>query len=212
MFGGQDDRRTVRPGAPRIVAGLMARSSRLRDSGQTRRALRVARLAQRLHPRDPDVLLGLAMLLAEGELEESRALIRAAAANAESDAGMLTRCAGALLDLGGGAEIAPWVARAEELADEGFALADDLVFLRGCVLHYEGKHEAAEPVLRAAFFAAPTLDYGYHLADTYVESDATIGRLPPSRRACTTTRSSPRPTASSWPGCGATRSAWLWST
>lgn len=135
-------------------------------------ALRSIKWTQRLAPRSAEPLLVRAILTwdeAGDGVEESKALVRRAAALAGDDPGMLVRCATMMVGLGGVDEIEAWVARANAAAARDFALDNELVHLNGCVHWARGEYDEAETLLRTAFFADPTSVDGYPLAQTYVE-------------------------------------------
>jgi hypothetical protein len=88
-----------------------------------------------------------------------------------NDPGLLVRCASSMVAMGGVDEIATWAGRAEDLAGPDFAFKDDLLWVKGCVHWARDEPEAAEPLLRAAFYGGSVGMNGVPLADTYIALD-----------------------------------------
>lgn len=160
--------------ASRWVRHRVALANGLADRGEAASAVRSLRRAERVAPRSGELKYTRALLTwvsaeSNENVTEPKALVRKAAHLAREDPGLLVRCASTMVEMGGVDEIEPWVTRAEKLAGRGFPLADELTRLRGCVHWARGDLEAAEPLLRAAFYADPASRSGFALAATYME-------------------------------------------
>jgi tetratricopeptide (TPR) repeat protein len=128
--------------------------------------VRVLHEAVEQHPAHAELRLLLGIEL------QSREELERAAQLAADDPETLFRVASALREVDAAPASAAALRRVMEQTDEGFVFAADMAHLGGLLARDAGDDERAEPLLRAAFEAAPeTRDHGRWLAGLLIDHE-----------------------------------------
>jgi uncharacterized protein HemY len=169
--------------APTLAQSLEL-AERLRRDGEYAASERVAHDALSEHSGDPELWLRLGTAQAMSAPDDAPTALRHVVALAPDDPGLVFRAAQLLFHLGEYTEASRMIKMAARNAPEGFVFQWPLVHLAGRLAAIQGKHDAAERWLLAAFQEEPeTQSHGRVLAEYLVEQGKIKAALSVAREA-----------------------------